>query len=89
MRTKLAPWRYQRASKPISLVSSIPKTTMSEIIVETNKTEMITDIEDEDIPPVIEDIIEYLIQGMRDKAILIRYLQSKLILKHFISSLCF
>lgn len=77
LRTKLAPWRYQRASKPISLVSSIPKTTMSEIIVETNKTEMITDIEDEDIPPVIEDIIEYLIQGMRDKAILIRWSAAK------------
>lgn len=77
LRTKLASWRYQRASKPISLVSSVPKTTITEVIVETNKTEMDSEIEDEDIPPVIEDIFEYLIQGMRDKAIVIRWSAAK------------
>ncbi|XP_051165406.1 tubulin-specific chaperone D [Leptopilina boulardi] len=77
LRTKLASWRYQRASKPISLVSNVPKTTITEVIVESNTTEMISEIEDEDIPPVIEDIIEYLIQGMRDKVIIIRWSAAK------------
>ena len=75
LRTKLASWRYQRASKPISLISSAPKTANTECVPDVNKTETISEIEeeDEDIPPVIEDLIEYLIQGMRDKAIIIRY----------------
>lgn len=85
LRTKLASWRYQRASKPISLVSSVPKTTITEVIVETNKTEMDSEIEDEDIPPVIEDIFEYLIQGMRDKAIVIRYLSLTFAIYKFLS----
>lgn len=72
LRTKLASWRYQRASKPISLVSSVPKTAITENVPEPEKTEVVSEIEDEDVPPAIEDIIEYLIHGMRDKAIIIR-----------------
>lgn len=32
------------------------------------------DNEDQEIPPAIEDIIEQLVQGLRDKAITIRYM---------------
>lgn len=46
-----------------------------------DNTESVTDLkksissenEDQEIPPAIEDIIEQLIQGLRDKAITIRY----------------
>lgn len=34
------------------------------------------DNEDQEIPPAIEDIIEQLIQGLRDKAITIRYIDA-------------
>ncbi|KAK9304251.1 hypothetical protein QLX08_004253 [Tetragonisca angustula] len=74
--TKLASWRYQRTSRPICLVSNIS--------INSNTTESVEDAknvslnhDDQDIPSAIEDIIEQLIQGLRDKAITIRWSAAK------------
>ncbi|XP_014602636.1 PREDICTED: tubulin-specific chaperone D [Polistes canadensis] len=75
LRTKLASWRYQRMNRPISLLPSLSKNNGTEII--ENKENIINDNEDQEIPPAIEDIIEHLIQGLRDKAITIRWSAAK------------
>lgn len=73
LKTKLATWRYQRACKPISLVSVNTANVVTETVHEDTNEEMtITESEDQDVPPIIEDILEYLIQGLRDKTITIR-----------------
>lgn len=74
--TKLASWRYQRTSRPISLVpnSSINYNTI-ESVEDTKNIPLNHD--DQDIPSTIEDIIEQLIQGLRDKAITIRWSAAK------------
>ena len=78
LKTKLATWRYQRAFKPISLVSANTANIVTETVHEDTNEEMaLTESEDQDIPPVIEDILEYLIQGLRDKTITIRYCLKK------------
>lgn len=45
----------------------------TETIIDIKKLSISNDNEDQEIPPAIEDIIEQLIQGLRDKAITIRY----------------
>lgn len=74
--TKLASWRYQRTSRPISLVpnSNINYNTI-ESVEDTKNIPLNHD--DQDIPSTIEDIIEQLIQGLRDKAITIRWSAAK------------
>lgn len=74
--TKLASWRYQRTSRPISLVpnSNINYNTI-ENVEDTKNIPLNHD--DQDIPSTIEDIIEQLIQGLRDKAITIRWSAAK------------
>lgn len=47
---------------------------ITESVVDLKKT-IPSDNEDQEIPPAIEDIIEQLIQGLRDKAITIRYIR--------------
>ncbi|XP_012276746.1 tubulin-specific chaperone D isoform X2 [Orussus abietinus] len=76
LRTKLAPWRYQKASKPISLLPKDNKITIPEIVGDTKET-VVSDNDDQDIPPAIEEIIEQLIQSLRDKAITIRWSAAK------------
>lgn len=83
MRTKLASWRYQKTSRPISIMSNIKSDNIdnTENITDIKKT-ISNDNEDQEIPPAIEDIIEQLIQGLRDKAITIRYVYA---ISHLIS----
>jgi len=77
LRTKLASWRYQKTSRPISIMPNINVDNIDneniENIIDLKKS-ISNDNEDEEIPPAIEDIIEQLIQGLRDKAITIRYM---------------
>lgn len=58
-------------NRPISLLPNLSKNNGTESI--DNKENILNDNDDQDIPPAIEDIIEHLIQGLRDKAITIRY----------------
>ncbi|KAF7380514.1 hypothetical protein HZH68_016379 [Vespula germanica] len=75
LRTKLASWRYQRMNRPISLLPNLNKNNGTESI--DNKENILNDNEDQEIPPAIEDVIEHLIQGLRDKAITIRWSAAK------------
>jgi hypothetical protein len=77
LRTKLASWRYQKTSRPISIMPNIKADSIDneniDNIIDLKKI-ISNDNEDQEIPPAIEDIIEQLIQGLRDKAITIRYM---------------
>lgn len=75
LRTKLASWRYQKMSRPISIMPNVKADIdNTESIMDIKKLNISNDNEDQEIPPAIEDIIEQLIQGLRDKAITIRYI---------------
>lgn len=78
LKTKVASWRYQKMSRPISIMPNVQTNNIDNIdsITEINKT-ISNDNEDQEIPPTIEDIIEQLIQSLRDKAITIRWSAAK------------
>ncbi|KAH0951012.1 hypothetical protein HN011_008882 [Eciton burchellii] len=80
LRTKLASWRYQKTSRPISIMPNIKADNIDneniDNIIDLKKI-ISNDNEDQEIPPAIEDIIEQLIQGLRDKAITIRWSAAK------------
>lgn len=73
LRTKLASWRYQKTNRTISIMPNIKMENTAENVTDFKKA-ISNDNEDQEVPPVIEDIIEQLIQGLRDKAITIRYI---------------
>ncbi|CAL7948916.1 unnamed protein product [Xylocopa violacea] len=72
---KLASWRYQRTSRPICLTPNTKDVNTIEIVEDTKRVSL--NYDDQDIPSAIEDIIEQLIQGLRDKAITIRWSAAK------------
>ncbi|XP_014470324.1 PREDICTED: tubulin-specific chaperone D [Dinoponera quadriceps] len=76
LRTKLASWRYQKTSRPINIIPNVKADYIIENVTDLKKT-ISNDNEDQEIPPAIEDIIEQLIQGLRDKAITIRWSAAK------------
>ncbi|KAL6268457.1 hypothetical protein P5V15_001592 [Pogonomyrmex californicus] len=78
LKTKLASWRYQKTSRPISIMPNVKMDNIdnTENVIEIKKS-ISNDNEDQEIPPAIEDIIEQLIQGLRDKAITIRWSAAK------------
>lgn len=60
-------------SRPINIMPNV-QVNIDNIESFTDIKEVISnDNEDQEIPPAIEDIIEQLIQSLRDKAITIRY----------------
>lgn len=74
LKTKLASWRYQKTSRSISIMPNVKmENHTAENIIDFKRT-ISSDNEDQEIPPVIEEIIEQLIQSLRDKAITIRYI---------------
>ncbi|XP_034940989.1 tubulin-specific chaperone D [Chelonus insularis] len=75
LRPKLATWRYQKSGTKNSLLLNINDLVIEN--VEDTKTTAIIDNEDQDVPPLIEEIIEQLIQGLRDKTIDIRWSAAK------------
>jgi len=85
LRTKLASWRYQKTSRPINIIPNVKANDIdnTESITCIKKT-ISNDNEDQEIPPAIEDIIEQLIQGLRDKAITIRYIDVITYINHLL-----
>ncbi|XP_076298707.1 tubulin folding cofactor D [Lasioglossum baleicum] len=73
--TRLASWRYQRTSRSICLQLSAKSPNSVENSEEA--MEVSVNHDEQDIPPAIEDIIEHLIQALRDKAITIRWSAAK------------
>ncbi|RZF49027.1 hypothetical protein LSTR_LSTR011389 [Laodelphax striatellus] len=81
LRTRIASWRYSRGCRQIALNLNagdcpVKKEQTKEKITEENSTGS-DDDEDFDVPPEIEDIIEELIQGLRDPDITIRWSAAK------------
>ncbi|XP_043272300.1 tubulin-specific chaperone D [Venturia canescens] len=76
LRLKLASWRYQKSSRPITLAPTVTSNTPYESALESTET-MVNDNDEQDVPPITEEIIEQLIQGLRDKAIAIRWSAAK------------
>ncbi|XP_066583145.1 tubulin-specific chaperone D [Prorops nasuta] len=76
---KLASWRYQRMCRPICLMPNNNSTNITENRTRMDKIDdnFINDSDDQEIPPSIEDVIEELINGLRDKAIPVRYSAAK------------
>lgn len=76
LRPTLAAWRYQRSLQTIGLLTTENETKTSDDLKSTEALSMM-EPDDQDIPPIIEDIIEQLIQGLRDKIITIRWSAAK------------
>ncbi|XP_063977643.1 tubulin-specific chaperone D [Diachasmimorpha longicaudata] len=75
LRPKLATWRYKKTWQTINLLQNSGTSP-----VEAPKTapeEVVSDSDEEDVPPVTEEIIDHLIQGLRDKVIAIRWSAAK------------
>ncbi|EFN69536.1 Tubulin-specific chaperone D [Camponotus floridanus] len=78
LKTKVASWRYQKMSRPINIMPNIQVNNIDNIDNVTDITKTISnDNEDQEVPPAIEDIIEQLIQSLRDKVITIRWSAAK------------
>ncbi|KAM0725367.1 Tubulin-specific chaperone D [Formica fusca] len=77
LKTKLASWRYQKMNRPISIMPNVQVNIENMDSVTDIKEVISNDNEDQEIPSAIEDIIEQLIQSLRDKAITIRWSAAK------------
>ncbi|XP_008554133.1 tubulin-specific chaperone D [Microplitis demolitor] len=75
LRPKVVTWKYQKSGQKINLLSDINKCTIIENIDVNNSVTM--DSDDQDVPSVLEEIIEQLIQGLRSKTIDIRWSAAK------------
>lgn len=80
LKTKVASWRYQKMSRPINIMPNVQVNNIDNIDNVTDITKTISnDNDDQEVPPAIEDIIEQLIQSLRDKVITIRYVYASLL----------
>ncbi|CAD6212668.1 GSCOCG00011035001-RA-CDS [Cotesia congregata] len=75
LKPKFATWKYQKSGQKINLLSDIQKYPIIENIDVNNSVTI--DNDDQDVPTVLEEIIEHLIQGLRNKSIDIRWLAAK------------
>ena len=77
LKTKVAPWRYQRGSR--SLTMNLKPEAKAE--VEASKKAKVESVDDDDedydVPEEIEDVIEQLLVGLRDKDTLVRWSAAK------------
>ncbi|XP_067672679.1 tubulin-specific chaperone D-like [Haliotis asinina] len=74
LKNRVAAWRYKRGSR--SLTENLKQTK------QTNKTENKIDVDEEDdddidVPEEIEDVIEQLLGGLRDKDTIVRWSAAK------------
>lgn len=75
LRPKLAAWRYKKSGQKI-LLQNTDKSPVTINTRDINETPVIEN-DEQDIPPIIEDIIEQLIQGLKDPGIIIRWSAAK------------
>ena len=74
LKTKVAPWRYQRGSRSLTVNLKAEAEASKKPKVESAEEE---DEEDYDIPEEIEDVIEQLLVGLRDRDTLVRWSAAK------------
>lgn len=68
MKVRIAAWRYDRGTRSLeqNLLNNEPKT------LDLKSVQNIEEDDDEDIPPLLEDIIQELIEGLKDTDIIVR-----------------
>lgn len=69
MKIRVAAWRYDRGTRSLeqNLLSAEPMT------FDTRKVQNIEDDDNDEIPSLLEDIIQELIEGLKDTDIIVRY----------------
>lgn len=77
LKVNVTPWGYKKAAKTIMLTSNVTESSSIEPISVDKEFSEIAESEDHDIPPVMEDILEYLIKGLQDKSMIIRWSAAK------------
>lgn len=68
LKVRIAAWRYDRGTRSLeqNLLSTEPKA------LEIKQTQNIEDDDDDDIPSLLEDIIQELMEGLKDTDIIVR-----------------
>ena len=74
LKAKVASWRYQRGSRSLAMNLEENK---KEILEKGDTNEDADDQEDYDIPDEIEEVIEYLLEGLRSPETVIRWSAAK------------
>ena len=74
LQAKVASWRYQRGSRSLALNLDSKKVKLEEV---NNKDTTEESEEDYDIPDEIEDVIQYLLEGLRSNETIIRWSAAK------------
>ena len=79
LKTKVAPWRYQRGSRSLTMNLKLEAKGEAE---DTKRAKVESAAEDEDeedydVPEEIEDVIEQLLVGLRDRDTLVRWSAAK------------
>ncbi|KAG1714374.1 Tubulin-specific chaperone D [Nymphon striatum] len=78
LKVKIASWRYSRGNRSLAINLKSNQTNdqaaSTKIIIENGSK---NDIEDEDVPNQLEDVIEILIDGLKDKATVVRWSAAK------------
>ena len=72
LKAKVAAWRYQRGSRSLALNLDETKATNTENPKSNSEKENAEDDEDYDIPDDIEEVLEYLLEGLRSPETVIR-----------------
>ena len=83
LKSKVASWRYKRGSRSLTLNLNLEKVTedvQEKIVLHDDEDE------DYDVPDEIEDVIEELLAGLKDKETIVRWTAAKGINKRTISS---
>lgn len=84
MKIRVATWRYDRGTRSLeqNLLSAEPVTLV------TKKIHITEDDDNYEIPSLLEDIIQELIEGLKDTDIIVRYCFNYVII-YYISKLIF
>ncbi|KAM4664656.1 tubulin-specific chaperone D [Discoglossus pictus] len=75
LKTKVAKWRYQRGSR--SLAANLQQSSSETQIVNNTKTSTEEEDEEYDIPEEIENVVEQLLIGLKDKDTIVRWSAAK------------
>jgi tubulin-specific chaperone D len=73
---KIAKWRYQRGSRVLAQ-SIVNKNPIQAFVAEENNDNADEDDEEEEVPAEIEDIIEQLMLGLKDRDTIVRWSAAK------------
>lgn len=68
LKVRIAAWRYDRGTRSLeqNLLNNEPKS------LDIKSVQNVEEDDDEDIPPLLEDIIQELIEGLKDTDIIVR-----------------